>query len=241
MERSELTATVRLESKKGAARRLRRASLIPAVLYGARTKNVLLSLDPRALLTAVDTEAGMNTLIHLQIESGSDRSGKVVMLRELQVDPVSRVPLHADLYEIRMDQAITVSIPLRLVGKAAGIEEGGILDQGLRELRVECLPGKIPEVVEADVSALNMGDSIHVSDLVLPESVKVLEDETTTVASVSAPAAEEEAPAPAEAEGEVPAAEEGAPEAAEAPAAGEAPGEGKAEPAEAKGEKGEKK
>ncbi len=237
MQRSELAAVVRRESKKGAARKLRREGRIPAVLYGARTKNVLLSLDPRALLSAVDTEAGANTLIHLRLEGDADQSEKVVMLRELQVDPVKRAPLHADLYEIRMDQAITVSIPLRLVGKAMGIDQGGILDQGLRELRVECLPGQIPEVIEADVSALEMGDAIHVRDLVLPEGVEVLDDETTTVASVSAPVAEEEAPAPAEVEGEVPAAAEGVAEGAEAPAEGEAPAAAPGESAEAKGEK----
>lgn len=215
MERSELSVKVRTERKKGAARRLRQQGLIPAVLYGPKVGNVLLSVDARALLKAVDTEAGENTLIRLRVEGAPDLSEKVVMMRDLQVDPVAKKPIHADLYEIRMDETIAVEVPLRLVGKAAGIDEGGILDQGLRELRVECLPGSIPEVVEVDVTPLGMGDSIHVSDLVLPEGVKVIEEATTAVAGVTAPLAEEEVAAPAE--GEV--AVEG--EAAAAPAEGE--------------------
>jgi large subunit ribosomal protein L25 len=195
----------------------------------------MLTVDPKALLKAVDTEAGTNTLIYLRVDGEAALSNKVVMLKELQVHPVRRVPLHADLYEIRMDKVITVGVPLRLVGKAPGIDQGGIMDQGLQELRVECLPGSIPEYVEADVSELEMGDSIHVSDLTFPEGVKVIEDEATTVASVSAPAVEEEPEAVAEEE--VAAGEEVAPA-----AEGEAPAEGAAPPAEgeapAPGEKG---
>jgi len=230
MERSELSVQLRTGAKKGAARKLRAGGLIPAILYGHGLENVMLAVDPRALMKAVDTEAGSNTLIHLTISgqlAESDQAEKVVMLRDLQVDPIRRVPLHADLYQIRMDEVIEVDVPIRLVGKAAGIDEGGILDQGLRELRVECLPGSIPEVVEVDVTALNMGDSIHVSDLTIPEGVKIIEELTTTVASVSAPMAEEEAAAPVEGalvEGEAVPAAEGA----EAPAEGEAGAEGDA-------------
>jgi large subunit ribosomal protein L25 len=140
---------------------------------------------------------------------------------------VRRTPLHADLYEVRMDETITVSIPVRIVGKAAGVEEGGILDHSLRELEIECLPGSIPDGVEVDVSALTIGDSIHVSDLKLPEGVKVLEDAGTPVVAVTTPAAEEVAPVPAEGEA---VAVEGAP--AEGEAAAAAP--------EAKGDKGDK-
>ncbi len=232
MERSELHARMRDSSGKGVARKLRAGGFIPAVLYGAHTTNVLLALEPRALLKAVDTEAGANTLITLRVEGNAALSQKVVILRDLQVDPVRRAPLHADLYEVRMDETITVRIPVRVVGRAAGVEEGGILDHSLRELEIECLPGSIPPDVEVDVSALAIGDSIHVSDLKVPEGVKVLEEPGTTVAAVTTPAAEEAPAAPAE--GEVAPVEGVAAEGAapDAPAA-----EGKGE----KGEKGEKK
>ncbi len=227
MDTSELHARMRDSSGKGVARKLRREGFIPAVLYGAHTASVLLALEPRALMKAVATEAGANTLITLRVDGNADLSQKVVMLRDLQVDPVRRTPLHADLYEVRMDETITVSIPVRIVGKAAGVEEGGILDHSLRELEIECLPGSIPDGVEVDVSALTIGDSIHVSDLKLPEGVKVLEDGGTPVVAVTTPAAEEVAPVPAEGEA---VAVEGAP--AEGEAAAAAP--------EAKGDKGDK-
>ena len=199
MVRSELHARMRDSSGKGVARKLRAGGFIPAVLYGAHTTNVLLSLEPRALMKALDTEAGANTLINLRVEGNEELSQRVVMLRDLQVDPVRRAPLHADLYEVRMDETITVSIPVRIIGKAAGVEEGGILDHSLRELEIECLPGSIPDDVEVDVSALAIGDSIHVSELQVPAGVKVLQDPDTTVVAVTTPAAEEAPAVPAEA------------------------------------------
>jgi large subunit ribosomal protein L25 len=231
MERPELSVQVRSERKKGAARKIRRSGLIPAVLYGPSVGNVLLAIDPHALLKAMDTEAGTNTLIKLRVEGGGDLTDKVVMLRDLQVDPLNRTPLHADLYEITMDETVMVEVPVRLLGKAVGIDEGGILDQGIRELRVECLPGSIPEVLELDVTALGMGQSIHVSEIVLPEGVKVVGELTTAVASISAPLAEEEVAAPAEGEepveGEAAAPAEG--EEAAPPAEGETPDKPKEE------------
>lgn len=232
MERPELSVQVRSERKKGAARKIRRSGLIPAVLYGPTVGNVLLAIDPHALLKAMDTEAGTNTLIKLRVEGGGHLTDKVVMLRDLQVDPLNRTPLHADLYEITMDETVMVEVPVRLVGKAVGIDEGGILDQGIRELRVECLPGSIPEVLELDVTALGMGQSIHVSEIVLPEGVKIVGELATAVVSISAPLAEEEVAAPAEGEepveGEAAAPAEGE-EAAPPPAEGEAPAKPKEE------------
>lgn len=232
MERPELSVQVRSERKKGAARKIRRSGLIPAVLYGPTVGNVLLAIDPHALLKAMDTEAGTNTLIKLRVEGGGNLTDKVVMLRDLQVDPLNRTPLHADLYEITMDETVMVEVPVRLVGKAVGIDEGGILDHGIRELRVECLPGSIPEVLELDVTALGMGQSIHVSEIVLPEGVKIVGELATAVASISAPLAEEEVAAPAEGEepveGEAAAPAEGE-EAAPPPAEGEAPAKPKEE------------
>lgn len=232
MERPELSVQVRSERKKGAARKIRRSGLIPAVLYGPTVGNVLLAIDPHALLKAMDTEAGTNTLIKLRVEGGGNLTDKVVMLRDLQVDPLNRTPLHADLYEITMDETVMVEVPVRLLGKAVGIDEGGILDQGIRELRVECLPGSIPEVLELDVTALGMGQSIHVSEIVLPEGVKIVGELATAVVSISAPLAEEEVAAPAEGEepveGEAAAPAEGE-EAAPPPAEGEAPAKPKEE------------
>jgi large subunit ribosomal protein L25 len=205
---------------------------------------VPISLDPRLLEKLLSTsDAGMNTLIDLAVAGRSDLAGKVVLVKELQRHPVRGSLVHADLYEVDLTQAIEVSVRIHVVGTAAGVAlDGGILDQALRELDIECLPRAIPDQIDVDVSALKIGESIHVRDLTLPEGVKLLSDPDLAVVSVVAPAAEivpeaaaaEVAPevegeAPAEgAEGAAPAGKAAAPAAkAAAPAAkGAAPAKG---------------
>jgi len=114
----------------------------------------------------------------------------VVMLKDLQIDPLERRILHADLYEVALDEMVTVEIPIHLVGKSEGVKLGGILEQVRRTIEVQCLPGDIPKGIDVDVSALMIGDSIHVRDLQL-EKVKVVSDMGMTVATVVPPAAEE--------------------------------------------------
>jgi large subunit ribosomal protein L25 len=147
-------------------------------------------------------------------------------VKELQRDPVRGRPLHADFYLIELDKTVEVSVPIHLVGRAPGVEEGGILDHPLREIELECLPQAIPEGVDVDVSLLNVGDSIHVRDLTLPEGVSVQTDENQAVASVVAPAVVEEPVVEELEEGE------------EAVAEGEEAEEGSAEAAEGKTEEG---
>jgi large subunit ribosomal protein L25 len=221
-----LSVEVREHTGKGMGRRLRATGRIPAILYGRGRESVPISLDPRLLeklLAASD--AGMNTLIDLAVVGRSDLAGKVVLVKELQRHPVRGSLLHADLYEVDLTKTIEVSVPIHVVGTAAGVAlDGGILDQALRELEIECLPRAIPDQIDVDVSALKIGESIHVRELVLPEGVKLLSDPDLSVVSVVAPAAEivpevaaaEVAP---EVEGEVPAeGAEGAPPTAKAAA-----------------------
>jgi len=221
-----LSVEVREHTGKGMGRRLRASGRIPAILYGRGRESVTISLDPRLLeklLAASD--AGMNTLIDLSVAGRSDLGGKVVLVKELQRHPVRGSLLHADLYEVDLSKAIEVSVPIHVVGTAAGVAlDGGILDQALRELEIECLPRAIPDQIDVDVSALKIGESIHVRELVLPEGVKLLSDPDLSVVSVVAPAAEivpevaaaEVAP---EVEGEVPVeGAEGAPPTAKAAA-----------------------
>jgi large subunit ribosomal protein L25 len=218
---------------KGVARKLRAAGRIPGVLYGRGKATQAISLDPRALervLTA--SEAGMNTLIDLSIAGSKDRSERVVLVKELQRDPVRSVPLHVDLYQVDLTAKILVKVPIVLRGRPKGVElSGGILDQALRELDVECLPRAIPESITVDVSELEIGHSLHVRDLALPEDVVLRSDPDLSVASVVAPKIEEEA-APA-------APVEGAEAAVAAPAEGEAEA-GEAKPAEAKPAEGKR-
>ncbi len=217
-----LEVELREGTGKGVARKLRAAGRIPGVLYGRGKPPQSFTLDPRALERVIATsEAGMNTLIDLSIAGSRDRAERVVLVKELQRDPVRGAPLHVDLYQVDLTTTIAVKVPIHLLGRPKGVEfSGGILDHALRELDVECLPRAIPESISVDVSELEIGGSIHVRDLALPEGVKLRSDPDLSVASVVAPKVEEEAAPAAPVEG------------AEAVAA--APVEGEAEAAEAK-------
>jgi len=212
VEENALLVQLRDAAGKGVARQLRRAGRIPGVCYGARQATVAVSLDPRALSRLLTrSHAGMNTLIDLRVEGGGGEiDGKVVLLKELQRDPVSGSYLHADLYAVDLDQVVEVSVPLHLVGTPEGVRlEGGIVDQNLREIELECLPRAIPDQLVLDVSALRLGQSVHVRDIPLPGGVTLKSDPGLAVLSVIIPRVVEEA-VPAEAapvEGEVPAAE----------------------------------
>ena len=218
MSENAIQIQLRSGAGKGVARKLRAAGRIPGVVYGRAQQAVPISLDPtllRRILTRSD--AGLNTLLELDVEGGGALHGKPVLVRDLQRDPVKGDFLHADLFAVDLQQKIQVAVPIHVVGKAKGVELGGILDHSLRELDLFCLPTAIPREIQVDVSALDVGDSLHVRDLVLPEGVELRSDAELSVVSVVLPAVEA-APTPAEA---APVVEgEAAPEASgEAPAA----------------------
>ena len=228
MAENPLSAEARSDTGKGANRKLRVAGKIPAVVYGKGRPSQSVVLDPHALETLLQKSgAGLNTLIDLSVAGKTD----TVLVKELQRHPVTGRPLHVDFFQLDLTQKITVSVPIHFTGKARGVEFGGILDHPLREIEVECLPRAIPEFIEVDVSALDVGHSIHVSELRLPEGVEVKTDASLPVASVVLPAAEvEAAPVETVVEGEVA-------EGAEAAAPGEAaPAKGKAEGGKGKAE-----
>jgi large subunit ribosomal protein L25 len=212
MGENALAVEVREGLGKGVARKLRVAKRIPAVLYGRGKPSVSISLDPAALekLLRAST-AGLNTLIDLAVAGRADLAGKVVIVKELQREPIRGGLLHADLYEVDLSKTIEVSVPIHVVGIPVGVSlNGGILDTALREVEIECLPRAIPSALEVDVSALDVGESIHVRDLVVPDGVTVLSDRDLAVVSVVLPAAEEapaavEAPAEGEAAAAAPA------------------------------------
>jgi large subunit ribosomal protein L25 len=181
---------------------------MPAVLYGRKMGTFPLALKPEELKKILSSGARENTLIGLKVSGpGSDKIGKqVVMLKDLQVHPISRSYLHADFYAVAMDVKIEVEIPIRLTGKPEGTKVGGILGQALRELRVRCLPSDIPEFIELDVSALEIGDSLHARDIPPSDRYEIVTDADITLASVTPPISEakyEEMVATPEAEKEV--------------------------------------
>lgn len=195
MSENQLTVEPRTGIGKGRARKLRAAGRIPAVCYSPGDRATALQLDPAALDRLLrKSSAGMNTLIDL---AGGGLDGKVVLVKELQRDPVKGDLLHADLYAVDVDKAIEVQIPVHVVGTPVGVTfGGGILDFPLREIEVLCLPRAIPESLSIDVSALQVGDSIHVRDIALPPGVELVSDPDLSVVSVVLPSKpEEEAPA----------------------------------------------
>ena len=187
MPRPKLLAKIRTQFGKEASRKLRQKGLVPAICYGPNTEPVPLTIDPKELMRTI--QLGENVLIDLMIQDGKQAAQKVVVVRDLQIDPVMDQYLHADLFEVVMDEEISVEVPIVLVGKAEGVKIGGVLEQITREITVECLPADIPQTIEVDVSHLNIGDAIHIGDIEL-EKGKILVDPTTTLATVVPPTVE---------------------------------------------------
>lgn len=190
MSEHALSIEARTETGKGSARKLRAKGMIPGIFYGGGAEPRPVQMNAHDLVRMLETSsAGINTLVDLK---GGGLDGKVVLVKELQRDPVNGAALHADLYAVDVDRLVTVDVPVHLVGTAAGIKMGGIVDHSLREVELECLPRAIPEELRLDVSALEMGDSLHVRDIPLPEGVELLTDPDLPVVSVVAPRVEEE-------------------------------------------------
>jgi large subunit ribosomal protein L25 len=202
MQRPVLTAEIREGVGKEKAKKLRVKGMIPAIFYGPRSQTIPLVIDSKELAKALQTEAGENVLIDLDIRKGDQSDRKVVMLKDIQIDPLQRITLHTDFYEVTMDEMVTVEVPVHLVGKPEGTKVGGILDQVRRVIEIQCLPGDIPKSIDIDVSPLKIGDSIHVQDIQV-EKAKILSDTNFTIATVVPPVVEEkvvEAVAPEAAE-----------------------------------------
>ncbi|MBW1997955.1 MAG: 50S ribosomal protein L25 [Deltaproteobacteria bacterium] len=187
MKQVTLIARVREEKGKSAARNLRRKKEVPAVFYGPSREPVMLAVKQSDLRGVLRQSTSENILLELRIQGDGDRGSALAMLKELQTDPVKDVFLHADFYEISMDKELTIDVPIVLVNTPMGVTNGGILQHVKRELSVSGLPDKLIDTLEVDVSGLNIGDSLHIRDIQLPEGLRALEDENLTVAVVAAP------------------------------------------------------
>ncbi|MCK5553648.1 MAG: 50S ribosomal protein L25 [Deltaproteobacteria bacterium] len=187
MPKPKLSAKIRMQFGKEASKKLRQKGLIPAICYGPKTEPVPLSLDTKELMKTVGM--GENVLIDLMIGDGKKAAQKVVVVRDLQIDPIKDQYIHADLFEVVMDEEISVEVPVVLVGNPEGVKMGGVLEQITREVTVECLPGDIPQNIEVDVSHLEIGDTIHIGDIKL-DKVNVMVDSTTTVVTLVPPTVE---------------------------------------------------
>jgi large subunit ribosomal protein L25 len=189
MQMQELTIKRRVDTGKQVAKRLRRAGVVPAVLYGGARPEAI-TVDPKSVLRIIHGHEGSTQLLTLTFEDGD--GSRMAIIRDLQFDPVSERLLHVDLQEVTADRAITVRVAVRPVGEAAGVrDQKGILNLVLHELDISCLPTLIPERIDADVTALMIGDVLTVADLQAPEGVRILNDPGQAVVTVAPPMAEE--------------------------------------------------
>jgi len=213
MERVTLKARVRHGLGKGAARSLRRGGFVPGVVYGRGRQPQAVAVEARALDAALHTHAGRNVLIDLDVVDGGDggREPTTVVVKDTQRDIFRRQLMHVDFHAISLTDTIEMSVPVVLKGISKGVSEGGILEHHLREVRVECLPTQIPDEIILDVTELQVGRSLHASDLTIPQGVKLLSSPDEVVVTCLTPRVHEEA-APAAAVESAPA--EGAPAAA---------------------------
>jgi large subunit ribosomal protein L25 len=184
---------------KNASYRIRQSGRIPAILYGEGQANLALVLDKKDIIKILKSETGLNTLFKISV-SGGERD---VMIKDVQIDPISDQLIHADLIQIDMNKAVRVEVPVELIGEAVGVKtEGGFIDFMTRELMIECLPALIPERLTVDVAELHLHQSIKVGDVVLPEGIKLITDPGAVVALVQVPHEEKAEAAPVAEEGE---------------------------------------
>jgi large subunit ribosomal protein L25 len=189
MEQLTLAVETRESLGKGAARKIRAAGKLPGVLYGLG-KNAAITLEPKLVHRLLMEEGGQNKVLNLQ---GTGLEGRHALVRDYQVDPVSRKLLHVDLLEIDVTAKINVTVALNFVGKSVGVADGGVLNVVNRNIEIKCLPTSIPKHIDIDVTALTIGDSIHLDSVTLPEGIEKANQSNPTLVTVVPPTKEEEA------------------------------------------------
>ena len=186
-----LEVTRREGTGTGVARKLRQKGKIPAVVYGGHKEPVAIEVDRRAISELIQkSDHGVRSIFLLKM-AGTDQQ-RHAMIKDIQIDPITRKMMHVDFVRVVMDEVVRVDVPIHLNGTALGVKEGGLLDWQVRELHVECLPNAIPDSVEVDISNLGHHDYLRISDLTLPQGVKVLDDPDRVVVGVTHQKAEAE-------------------------------------------------
>jgi large subunit ribosomal protein L25 len=191
MERITLNAEKREETGKGAARSLRRQDMIPAILYRGGG-SVPIKVSKKEIVNFINTTAGEQVMVTLQFKDGEN---KLALMKDFQVDPTKRELLHADFFEVSLTEKVRVNMHVTTTGEPIGVKrDGGLLQNVLREIEIECLPDKMPGHVKIDISGLEIGQSLRVSELNLGEDIKILTDPDEVIANIIAPLVEEVAP-----------------------------------------------
>jgi len=204
MDKIVLKASLRENKGKEVCKKMRREGHIPAVVYKDGKDALSLQVENGELWHALHTEAGTNAIITLSVSDGEKPSQKTVILKDIQLDPISDKFVHVDFHEISLKEKLKVKVPIVAKGEAIGVkEEEGVLGQIMWDVEVECLPTAIPEHIDVNVEELKIGDSIYLKDIESPADVDVLGDPEQIVLSVHPPALEEEEPEVEAEEGEL--------------------------------------
>ena len=193
MQQTELALELRSRTGKNICRQLRKDGRLPGIVYGKGIDPVPVTLDPKDLGSILAGEGGQNTL--LTVKGGGELNGSMVIIADILRESLKRTMLHVDLHKLNMNEKVRVDVPLALVASAAGVKEGGLLDFAHHTIEIECLPAQIPERIEVDITDLNIGQSIHVSDLKLPSGAKAVLEGRVSLVSVLGKAKEEGAAA----------------------------------------------
>ena len=184
MEVTDLAAQVRKEQKKGPARRLRQSGYVPAIFYGRSAEHILLAVKNDALVK-IHKDKKDHAFIKLIIDDGKEKIEKLSLIKELQVQPLTGKFYHADFYEVDMKHKLTVDVSLRFVGKPVGVDNGGELQHIKREVKVSCLPADLPDHIDVDVAGLDIGDSMKIKELTIPQGITILDSPDSAVAAVA--------------------------------------------------------
>jgi large subunit ribosomal protein L25 len=196
----QIKAMSRNETGRAPVKRMRASGVIPAVVYGAHTKPLNISITSMELDKALHHATGENVLVDLVVEEDGKSKNRLALIQEVQHHPVEDTILHVDFHEVSATEKLRTAVPVRAVGEPAGVKTGGgVLEFVMRDLHVECLPKDLPELIEVNVEKLEIGQSIHVGDITPPAGVTFLDDKGQAVFIVAAPIAEEEVAAPTEA------------------------------------------
>ena len=197
MEKITLKAEIRTEIGKGGARKLRREGMLPAVMY-SKGNSTPVKVNFKEINRIISSKKTEHAMINIELHEGNGKSTEhPVLIKDYQLDPVTDRLLHVDFQEVSLEEEVEVTVPIEIVKQPQGVKMGGILEFHLREVDIMCLPTNIPEKIEIDASAVGIGHSFHVSDIVPPEGIRIVTDPEEVVLTVTAPRVEE---APEEAE-----------------------------------------
>ncbi len=192
-QQAKLTAQRRTQVGRNAIKKIKADGMVPGVIYGSAQEPVNLQINGRELLNVLSRASGENILVEFEILDGGEKQNALAMIQEVQHHPLQREILHVDFHAVSANETVSAEVPIETVGEAVGVKvHGGLLEHILRYLEVECLPADLPQVIEVDVTNLDVGQSLHVRELKLPPGVEAITDAEQTVVAVVESRVEEE-------------------------------------------------